>query len=295
MTKYAIVLMMMLVTSTFSAINVQAFEQMPQKGDMTFMVSDPSQYGVSESDIENGEQVTFSSGAKYTKVAVDVALSSQQKPNYPMDPDYAGCPWCDSQFYTHFGPFLWYCRVCDQWFMFIPVEKPIIMDEDPDGKEGGDDPLVFGKWYYHENADAKCKNDHTFDYDNDGFPEYFCYDIVGSVFVVDFNGNGQIDNGIEMLNFHRTEYSMYSPVTYLQDNPDTCIDYNCYLWHDTNPKNWKVDEYELVPFSFDVDVVRYYDYGKKLSDNGRYVYCSGLTTNNEHFYCVKPTYWANIQ
>ena len=164
-------------------------------------------------------------------------------------------------------------------------------DNDPDAKTGGKDPLIFGKWYYDENSDARCETKYKFDYDNDGFLENFCYEIVGSIFVIDFDGNGNIDNGAEMFNFDRTQYDMHTPTAFLREYPDTCDHYNCYLWQDTNPKNWIVDDYELIPFSFDIDWIgNNYD-GKKLPDNGRYIYCHGMTTEGHEFYCVQPTYW----
>ena len=163
-------------------------------------------------------------------------------------------------------------------------------DRDPSTKAGGLDPLVFGGWDYTENTATKCNTEHKFDYDNDGFVENFCYEIIGSIFVIDFNNNGNIDNGAEMLNFYRTPLEGHTPITFMQEYENICEQYDCYLWHDSI-KNWTVDEYELIPFSFDVDYVRYFPEGKQLVDNGKYAYCAGESVNGEKFYCLQPTYW----
>ena len=94
----------------------------------------------------------------------------------------------------------------------------------------------------------------------------------------------------EMINFYRTSLDGYNPVTFLQDYPDVCDEFSCYLWHDS-VKNWKVDDYELIPFTFDVDYVRHFPDGKKLVENGKYAYCAGESLNGEKFYCLQPTYW----
>lgn len=167
-------------------------------------------------------------------------------------------------------------------------------DKDPNEKSNDKDPLVFGQWYYMENTDLRCESKHKFDYDNDGFLENFCYEIVGSIFVIDWNNNGNIDNGAEMLNFDKTSYSEYTPIDFIKEYPDICNHYKCYLWQDTNPKNWTVDGYELIPFSFEIKWVTNMPEGWKLVENGRYAYCYGVTTNGEKFYCVQPTYWRNI-
>ena len=166
----------------------------------------------------------------------------------------------------------------------------VFTDPDPDEKSGGKDPLVFGGWDYHVNNAEKCETPNKFDYDNDGFVENFCYEVLGSIFVIDLNNNGNIDNGAEMLNFYRTPLEGHTPITFMQEYGDVCEQYDCYLWHDS-VGNWSVDEYELIPFSFDVDYVRYFPEGKQLVENGKYAYCSGESVNGEKFYCIQPTYW----
>ena len=161
-------------------------------------------------------------------------------------------------------------------------------DPDPDAKDGGKDPLVFGKWSYTENSADKCKSEHPFDYDNDGFKEDFCYHIVGSIFVVDF-GSG-IKSGYNMLNFDGTAYDGLSPIGFLEQYPDTCELNDCYLWTDANA-DWDATPDELEPFSFEIDYVRHFPEGKKLVDNGRYAYCAGESTDGDKFYCLQPTYW----
>ena len=87
-----------------------------------------------------------------------------------------------------------------------------------------------------------------------------------------------------------TIYKGYTPIEFLNAYPDVCDFYDCYLWNDST-RNWKVDDGELKPFSFDVDHVTEWPSGIKNSENGRYMYCAGETTNGEEFYCLQPTYW----
>lgn len=162
------------------------------------------------------------------------------------------------------------------------------LDSDPDEKGGGKDPLVFGKWQYDENDNAKCLSQYRFDYDNDSFGENFCYIIKGDVFVVDFGGG--IVSGYNMLNFDNTIYAGMTPTEYLYKFPDTCEKNKCYLWND-HDGNLVASDDELESFSFEIWHVQNYPFGELLLENGRYVYCEGTTRNGETFHCVKPSYW----
>ena len=160
-------------------------------------------------------------------------------------------------------------------------------DDDPNEKAGGKDPVVFGEWYYDENDGEECYSKHKFDYDNDGFKENFCYVINGSVFVVDFGGG--INAGYNLLNFDGTVYKSYSPIQYLMMFPDTCVKNMCYLWNDFNDD--LIAQYdELTLFTFEIKNFTHHNSGIKHS-NDRYIYCSGVTTDNDYFYCLQPTYW----
>lgn len=165
-----------------------------------------------------------------------------------------------------------------------PIPRPV--DDDPDKKEGGKDPLVIGDWWYYEVNTEQCSSQRYFDYDNDGFKENFCYEIVGSIFVVDF-GEG-ITSGKNMLNFDNTDMQWYTPVGYLQTFPNTCDVYECYLWTDTT-RDWVAEPNELK--EFDIEITEFVSYPEGLKhDNGRFIYGHGIA-NNQDFYSLQPTYW----
>ncbi len=169
-----------------------------------------------------------------------------------------------------------------------PTPPIVTMDTDPDEKRGGKDPIVFGEWHYVENDGLRCQSLYPFDYDNDGFKENFCYQVIGGILAVDFGGG--IKSGYNILNFENTAYAGMTPIQYLEKYPDTCIVSKCYIWNDYN-LNWVSSKNELEPINFDVWYVVNYPFGE-LHDNNRYIYCEGETMQHAAFYCIQPTYWA---
>ncbi len=169
-----------------------------------------------------------------------------------------------------------------------PTPPIVTMDDDPDEKRGGKDPIVFGEWHYVENDGLRCQSLYPFDYDNDGFRENFCYRVIGGILAVDFGGG--IKSGYNILNFENTAYAGMTPIQYLEKYPDTCIVSKCYIWNDYD-LNWVSSKNELEPINFGVWYVVNYPFGE-LHDNNRYIYCEGETMQHIAFYCIQPTYWA---
>lgn len=164
-----------------------------------------------------------------------------------------------------------------------------------DGKGGGADPLVVGDWWYNEVNTEKCKSNRAFDYDNDNKLENFCYEIIGDIFVIDWNDGEGITHGYNMLNFMRTQYEGMTPYEFLSKYSDICDYYDCYLWKDSL-RNWEIDEEELTPYN--IKITNYTSYepdGIKIplavGGPDRYVYGIGTTHDGQTVYSLKPTYW----
>ena len=182
-----------------------------------------------------------------------------------------------------------------------PPENPLPpAAEDPDDakKKGGGDPITRGNWWYSENKEAYCKpnNSASFDYDNDSHPEWFCYQLIGELFVIDFDNNGKIEHGYETLNFYRTQYEYLTPFDFLDKYPDVCEIYTCYWWKDQN-LDWQSQEGELIQTHLEIE--SYYNIeqieGEKCTyhTNNRCIY--GIASSNDgELYQIKPTYMASI-
>ena len=192
-----------------------------------------------------------------------------------------------------------------------PVASSVSFDPDPDKKGGGLDPIVFGQWWYDENSADKCKSVHKFDYDSDGWFEDFCYiirnnstDPNSGIFLVNIPYT-TLEEKFNVGNIDRVEYpSGWNMLAIdnltlpriLQQIPELCEKYDCYIWNDEFNKNWKIEETELNPFidSFDPDKIKMFYQAKEIIDeagNKRYIYCQGETVNGVEFVCLKPTYW----
>ena len=182
----------------------------------------------------------------------------------------------------------------------VPPAIPPV-DDDPDGKGGGWDPLVFGTWAYIEPGNEyRCSNsENPFDYDNDGFREHMCYwySPETKILLVDFNFNQQLDNGYELLNIEGYE----NAIEILKLYPEICLDSDYYIWKDIN-SNILVDDGELEPFiqTFNLSGIISYPEGKMSNDvylpegreRGFYIYGETYDeTLDENIYVTKPTYW----
>lgn len=140
-----------------------------------------------------------------------------------------------------------------------------------------------------ENSADRCKSEHQFDYDNDGWKEDFCYVIQGSILVIDFDGNKKIEYGYEMLNFVNTKYENFTPLQFFMEYPDTCEQFQCYPWDDTNHDFITQDEFVKYNDLFDWDTLHVYPDG--IKENDRYKYCDIQTESGENAVCLMPTYW----
>ena len=167
------------------------------------------------------------------------------------------------------------------------------LDDDEDIKDGGRDPIVFGKWSYIEPGNGyKCSNSpNPFDFDNDGFKEHMCYwyGPETNILFVDFNDNKQLDNGYELLNAE----GYTNAIEIIRSYPNLCVNTHCYMWQDIN-SNILVDDGELRKHDKVFDLLEYqeYPYGYKLKENGRFVYAKAHDQNlDETLYATHPTYW----
>ena len=246
---------------------------------------------------DNPDEVQFASqlGPDDTHIGIPVPLPTDTigtPPGpYPFpveDEEDKQCPGCDVIIGDPVPP---RCPLC---------ETPMDQDSDNNGKGGGGDPLVVGDgWYYAENDREKCKpmNVASFDYDNDGHPEYFCYNIVGNIFVIDFDGDGYIRYGYEMLNLVNTSSEGNTPVEFLNTNPDICEKFDCYLWKESN-FDWVSQQKELTPYNLKISqyIDLPYKEGEKCTyhSNNRCMYGYGITDDGKEFFALMPAYWENI-
>ena len=155
-------------------------------------------------------------------------------------------------------------------------------------KKGGKDPLVTNFEGYWENDGYQCKSEYYFDYENNGVPINFCYNIIGDIFVIDF-GYG-INSGYNMLQFVNTSLDAMTPYEFLQKYYWICDYADCYLWNDKN-RDWTAQPKELKDYDIAIFGVMQHTQGLK-HENGRYVYCTTMSYDSVLFYCVKPTYWS---
>lgn len=188
-------------------------------------------------------------------------------------------------------------------FPIIPFQTYPFPDPDPplppaaSVKKGGQDPIVFGNdWWYHENDNATCDSPFNdgFDFDNDRNLNNFCYEIIGTIFVIDF-GYG-INSGVNMLNFENTILEGTTPYEFMKIFPNACTAWDCYQWTDSNG-NWEVDDGELAAYNLVIKSYVDYPYDPSVEctyhDNGRCIYGYGMTSDGEDFYALMPTYIGN--
>lgn len=180
-----------------------------------------------------------------------------------------------------------------------PTPIPTGEKDDIGKKKGGLDPLVIGNWHYSEVDTKNCISPRSFDYDNDFEQENFCYEIIGSIFVIDFHDGEGISHGYNMLNFFRTNLHTYTPFEYLEEFPTTCNVYTCYLWND-KIRNWKIDPDELTPYK--LKIINWIDHPKGMDTyfDGmgakRYIYGAGTNQiDGMDVISLKPTYWTMIE
>jgi len=183
----------------------------------------------------------------------------------------------------------------------IPPNDPNTFAEEY-GKEGGKDPVTIGTWGYIEPGNGfECNNSpNPFDFDNDSKKENMCYwyESGTDIFFVDFNRNRHLDNGFELLNMETKGY--IDGLHYLNQNPETCIKYDCYNWNDIN-SNILIDSQELTQITHEIKFIDCYHIPEghespdvnlpEGRDRGFFIYGACYEQDLGWMYATQPTYF----